>query len=130
MLSTMFILGVLGQDTFPRSNTPMLNQSRPRFAGSQNPEGIALFGEAMAMTTGQRKVTIGFSVAIALAMAWGLGTYARYWYQDLSLPAGSLDGAAFIEGRPVLFLATASSVLLGICFRICYFQLGKASGDA
>lgn len=56
------------------------------------------------MTTAQRKITIGFSAAIALAMAWGLGTYAYYWYQDLRLPAGTLDGAAFIEGRPVLFL--------------------------
>jgi hypothetical protein len=81
------------------------------------------------MTAAQRKVTIGFSIAIGLTMAWGFCTYAYYWYQDLSLPAGSLDGAAFMEGRPALVVATIVSLALRICSGICYVWLGRGLGE-
>lgn len=81
------------------------------------------------MTPAQRNVTLGFSIPIGLAMAWGLCTYEYYWYQDLRAPVGSIAEAAFLYGRTPFLLASIVSVLLGICFRICYTRLGKPFAD-
>jgi hypothetical protein len=81
------------------------------------------------MSSAQRKVTVGFSIAIGLAMTWGLCTYTYYWYEDLHAPAGSIAEAAFLAGLPVLELATMVSVTLRICSAICYVWLGNRSGE-
>ena len=75
------------------------------------------------MTLAQRKLTFSFCSLVGLVMAWGLGKYAYYWYQDNTAPPSVLSERAFIEGLPVLIGASVLSVLLMIIFGIWYFCL-------
>ena len=81
------------------------------------------FGNATKMTLAQRRLTISFGCLVGLAMAWGLGEYAFYWYQDYTAPPHVLSERAFLVGLPVLIEASIISFVLTVVFGIWYFCL-------
>src|SRR3954466_847101 len=66
-----------------------------------------LFGKAIAINAAQRKITSGFSTGVRLVMAYGLGTCARDWYQDVTAPPGNPLGGS-ISSRPSCSFLTHS----------------------
>jgi len=82
---------------------------------------VALFagaGVLIAMNPAQRKLTICFSAGIALALVWGLGTYAHDWYKDLTSPP--ISEAVYLHGTRILRCAVLISSVLAISFTVCY----------
>jgi hypothetical protein len=75
------------------------------------------------MNTAQRKVTVGFGIVIGGVVAWGLGTYLWFYYQDATAPPTVLSERAFLAGLPNLILAAAVSVVLAVLWALCHIQL-------
>jgi 4-hydroxybenzoate polyprenyltransferase len=70
------------------------------------------------ISSARRKITLSFALAIGAVMLWGFGTYAYDWYLDATSPP--ISERAFLHGRIVVIEAFAISVLLAICWAICY----------